>query len=299
MLTALIFPVISGLLWAVVGLIMSLVARRGMKLSGVMVTSACCSATIGWIVIPRHAALFAGEVSRAAAVVPMMLGVGLTSFLAFSLMQIALRRGHHGIIWTIGQSSLIIPFTVGIVAYGNNATVTNILGVVCVLCALVAFGMSKRDGNALENGRWFPIALLCMVIIGLQQTLNSIPSQWKDWSDVARIRVPLVYTGTFLGYGTHTILRRHLPTWREMKLGFIQTAISLTSLVIHMEGMDRLRHFNLVNIAYPIATGVCILGFALYSLLVLKEHATKATLLGFAAGLIGIALFFAGALLQS
>jgi hypothetical protein len=50
---------------------------------------------------------------------PMMLAAGMINAWGVLTLQRAMRRGHHGVTWAIGQSAMVVPFLVGVLVFGD------------------------------------------------------------------------------------------------------------------------------------------------------------------------------------
>ena len=76
-----------------------------------------------------------------------MLSSGIICSFGVILMQKGMRGGHHGIVFTISQSAMIIPFLCGIIIFGEKITLYQLAGMIFVLISFVAFGMGQGESK--------------------------------------------------------------------------------------------------------------------------------------------------------
>jgi drug/metabolite transporter (DMT)-like permease len=282
---------IVGILWATVGIIYSRVARRGEDFVSFISFNSLLTTVSAWIIIPRHDLLIAQPITSHLPLLSVMLLAGLFSSFGMTAMHHSMRRGHHGATWTIGQSALIFPFALGIGIWGDSVKIINVCGFLTILTGIVLLGMvatENRESAKPSAGGWLSVALLSLLLLGIGQTLTTIPSRWLDWQDTARMRVPLLLTGSMIGYFTLMIgLRRQfrIRAWRE---GIILCAIGLLSQLLLFWALDVFAASSRSALVYPVAIGTCTTAFAIYSMVYLKEEATVFHVLGIGLGCIGV-----------
>ena len=284
---------IVGVLWAVVGVIFSRVARSRQDFAGFMAFSSLVTAACAWLFLPDHAVLLKEGWTFGVRASLVMLLAGLCSAAGFVAMNRGMRAGHHGATWTIGQSALVIPFLVGVLLFSDRVYVRNAIGVGAILTAIAVFGGKDetRTGAGNEASRWWlGLALLSLLCLGSNQTLTTLPSRWSGWEDTARLRVPMLCLGSALGYN---ILRgTWWRSWRTLawRQAMLLSAVGVSSQVLLISAMDSFAASDRAALVYPVAVGTCITVFALYSVFVLREKATVKNILGMVLGCAGIIL---------
>lgn len=284
---------ITGLSWSAVGVVYSHVARHKLDLFAVKGVQTLLGAVFAWVFIADWPALLRGDAIRLGELALVMLGSGLLNGVGVIAMQKAMRAGHHGIVWTMGQSAMVLPFAYGVLFFGEAAPLRRCAGVALVLGSLVLFGLKRRSVTPVKgeaSGAWFPLALLTLLLLGSHQSLATTPAHWQGWEDAARMRVPFATLGIALCYVAPTVARRAWPNRKTLGVGLVLLGIGVPTQLIFYTGMDALRAHKMVSLAYPLAVGTCIVVFALYSALVLKERKTPASLAGIALGIGGLAL---------
>lgn len=294
MLSGLTLVIVAGLLWGCVGILHSRVAGGRLSFTGYGAMSTAVAAVVGATLYVRWTPLLAGAATRTGTLVAVMAASMLLNVSGFLLVQRALRRGHQAGTWTVAQSAMIFPFLAGVALWGDSLSPARVAGFVAILAGIAAIGRGRAvvagSHPASHGGRWFGLALLAFGLLGGQQVLTHVPSHWADWSDVANLRPTIMFVTGALAYGTLTVWTRAWPGRREALLAALGAVIALTSQACLFAGMDRLSGAGLGAIVYPAAIGVCILTFALYSLLVLREPTSRYHWLGLACCIAGIAV---------
>jgi multidrug transporter EmrE-like cation transporter len=293
MLQGLVFTLITGLLWAAIGMAYSVMAQRRMSFFTVMGPSFAVTAVLAWLVVPDHHMLSSGAVERFGLLAAVMAGSGAITVGGMACMQAGMRRGHHGACWAVGQSALVAPYLCGVVLFGEQLVWQRALGVVLILGSIVALGRARTatDTEAAHgNGNWFGLAIGSLALLSVAQSLTTLPSHWDGWSDAANLRVPLFFTGLSAAYLTAALVVGKIPDKAELCVAASLVFMGLPSHFCLYKAMDCLKPLQMVGAVYPLAVGTCILGFALYSLLVLKEKTTTFHIVGLAVGLTGIVL---------
>lgn len=291
----LLFALITGLLWGSVGVIFSWVAKNKYDYLSLMTTSILISAVFAWITIPQYSVFFSDtDVPRLTELSIIFVLSGVFAAFGMVCMNKGMRMGHHASTWTIGQSALALPFLTGVFIWNDIARIWNVIGVAAILSGIVLLGISKQEKEeeiTKQSGvPWLIIALGALFLLGIQQTLTTIPSRWEGWSDIARLRVPLGRTGGLIGFFSVAILLKRYPDKKIIKFGLLLSLVGLPSQVLFFKSLDYFAQVSRAAIAYPIAVGTCIVSFALYSVFVIREPLNKVRTAGIIFGTIGIVL---------
>ncbi|MBD3421050.1 MAG: hypothetical protein GF398_13100 [Chitinivibrionales bacterium] len=286
------FALFTGLLWGSVGVVFSKGAGKKYDYVGFMVTSQLINVIFGWILIPRYDILLSGKAPQLFQMSAALFLSGIFGAVGMMFMNKGMRMGHHASTWTIGQSALAIPFLAGVVAWRDSVHLWNVLGVAAILAGIALLGKSKEGRTTIATGKketpWFFIALAALLILGIQQTLTTIPSRWPGWTDAARLRVPLAAAGSLSGYVFFSLLLRRYPDKNTIKYGAVLACVSLPGQLTFFKSLDYFAQASKAAIAYPVAVGTCIISFALYSALVIKEPLNRARVAGMVLGTAGI-----------
>jgi uncharacterized membrane protein len=291
----------AGLMWAGIAALFSHVARHGKDHVAVLGLSSLISVAATWILVPDYSKLLAGDATRIADLAIVMALGGLFVGLGMTILPAAMRMGHHGATWTIGQASLIVPAVVGLLVWGDRPAPHNLVGVAIVMVSLVCLGIAKGarsdpKKNAPREKRspalWFTMSILAFCLLGLEQTAKTMPSTWPDWEDTARLRPPLALTASMIVYQVIALAQRRYRRPLPIREALILPVLVVPSHFIIYGAVDLFDEAGRAGLGYPTAVSTCIVSFALYSVFVLREPLTRwraAGLVLCAAGIIMVA----------
>lgn len=292
MVKGLLLLLTTGILWCCSGVLYSTVARKKLDFAAVMSVTTALNSLLCWLFFVDYEKMAnqpPGTVLRLAGI---MFMVGILASTAFIIMQRAMKDGHHGIIWTISQSAMILPFSVGILMFHEPLLFWNGGGMLFVFFSFFLFGIQKNEKTSSrpKNSKWFWLSLLTFFVLGSAQSLSTIPSYWPGWVDDANLRPPLMSAGFAIGYTAIMLSRKNRPTKETLKYSLLIICTSLPSYFASYASMDALSPFNKVSLVYPVGVGISIVGFVLYSLIILREHSTWSSRLGILFALTGLGL---------
>jgi len=285
---------LTGLIWCGNGIIFSYAARKSLDFIAIMFTATLLGAILFWIFMSKPQMILNGTASRLSELAIIMLSSGIIGTIGVIIMQKAMRSGHHGIVWTISQFALIVPFFWGIIVFQEPTTLLKNIGILCVLTSFLAFGAGQSRSQQQADKPilfWFPMTMLAFVILGIHQSISLIPGYWQNWEDSANLRGALINTGFFLSYLIAVIFSGRLPTNRTvLKLGLLSGVLVFISPITLFRSMDLLARANMLSMVYPLTVGTCIIAFIIYSILFLKEKSSFTTLAGIGVGIAGLIL---------
>ena len=312
MVAGMAMAIVTGFTWVVVGVVSSGTARRGAN-----------SALVQWLtqmlgmVAVAGILAFKGAAPFREAFVPGMkclwatlafAGFGFINYYMLAAMNEAMRRGPHGMAWTITQSGFILPFLMICVVFPGRAGLTawRAIGILAILFNVVVDGVSKgssSDGGKSSSKSWFWIALLALFLCGANQCCAELPSYLPEGAYSERLgvegRMAWSGIGALIAWAIHAIFRsgpRRLaapwPEFRAALLGALAITVVNTavSYFLFYPCMDRLADAGVGAIAHPLMVGACFCGFFIYSAFFLRERTTALQKIGFAVGLAGVAL---------
>jgi drug/metabolite transporter (DMT)-like permease len=285
----------TGLVWAFIGGLISYTARNNVNLVLLQCTQVVMTMIITFTIFPDYHMLSHGISSSTLILVGILLVAGSLNALATLTVQRAMRTGHQGVVWSISQSALVIPFLAGVLFFGEKLSLLHVTGIVLLLISLAAFGFAKNNTKEeypkeefKKSPSWFFFALLALSIYGVQQTLMTMPSHLLSLTDSAHIRIPLISLGNGLVYFSIWGKRPVLPTKHIFLLAAFTSLVSITSSFCLFTGLDKLAQSGMASVGFPICVGTCISGFAIYSILVLREKCTWIHIAGILLGLMGV-----------
>ncbi|HEX2950882.1 MAG TPA: hypothetical protein VHV83_15170 [Armatimonadota bacterium] len=294
MLTGIFFALATGVAWAIIGVLYSYAAKKGMDIIRFQLAINLLSCVVSWAGLCHWPALLHGEIPRWQAFIPVMLIAGALNITGMILMTLAMRYGHQAGAWTIGQSAMVVPFLAGILFWHDQAHLMNLLGVACCIGGIILFGQKQQEQANTTGKSWFVLALAAFAVVGISQTCTTVPSHWSQWIDTAALRVPLTNTGGLLAVSLAlTANRSTMPHQSAGKLWITAALCAIVAVLGQITlyaGMDYLAKVNQVAIVYPISVSVCVLGFVAYSRLFLHERLGVAGRFATCLGVLGLIL---------
>lgn len=292
MITGLLLTVLAGCIWSLCGIANSYCARFNLSITTYLFSNTLCSCILASIFIVRHDVVSSSSWGTLCAI---LIPAGIFNTGGALLLQYALKRGHHGIIFLLTQSAMIAPLLAGVLFFGENLSSFQAVGCCAILCGMICCAVPKlsfKKAPASEeqaheeekkSGRylWLILALCSFSSYSIAQTMMTLPSLIQ-LQDPARMRSALLYLGSALlmtAFGPISGTKLQFNK-KLILLGIIVSILSLLSMVILFSALDRLSMYHLSSIGFPLAIAASLTGFTLYSLFIMKEKCYKMTLLG-------------------
>ncbi len=287
---------LTGFLWALVGVIFSHVSRQNIEFVSFMFVSSLINATGAWIFIfkPNYPVGGGGVVWLNMVVV--MVFASLFGSLGFQLMSLAMRKGNRGVIWAVSQSAMILPLFAAVFFFNEKLGVLNWLGIILILVGLATLGIKKNATEKSINsaGGWLWMTYAVFLLVGISLALTTLPSHWKSFHDGASLRLPVIFTTSALYFMVQIIAKgKKFLTRRIFMLGLTYSAVVFLGQICLYRSLDGLAQFGRVGMVYPVAMGICVLLFSIYSVLLLKDEfkgRMLASVIGIAGGIFLLAL---------
>jgi drug/metabolite transporter (DMT)-like permease len=293
MLSGILLAVATGALWGGVGIVMSLVAARNIDYISFIFCNALLASLLSWMIFPEFVVLKQSGFKPHIAITLIMMGAGMALMIGMYLINMAMRRGHHGIAWTIGQSSLVIPFLFGLIVLQENSSWFKSVGVLLIIGSLALFGRAQNSEESKQPGSfsvWLFLVLSAFFLFGLQQIATILPSYFGRFNDTAALRIPLQNTGRLAGAALLLVFTSRTFSLKGIPYALILAAIGLTSQILFFKAMDTLAQFESAGLTYPLAIGTNLTLFAAYSIVIRKEVNGLLHLGGIVLGIVGIVL---------
>lgn len=281
-ITALIFV---GLTWTFVGIIIGSAPKHGLKTSFIQFCGAIISVLVSLGVIcfmPRM-----GTVPQVFyAVMGTLVAAGSINFAMLECMAAAMQRGPNGLIWSLIQSALVIPFLAGVIFFDSELNCIRGAGVLLIVLSIIILGAQKKNDSQ-GKGHWRLLTFIAFILAGLTITLTNAPSYFRQADTVTSVQRALAFaTGTFLAStlrnlcttGAKNILREFSKHIRSRRfITFILTLQGfgvISAYFLSYPAMNALAKAGTGAIAYPLMITSCIIGFNLYSMFILREKWT-------------------------
>ncbi len=283
MLTGFLLAVFTGLTWCAIGMVLSRCARDHFDAVAYSLIQGAGSAVFTFLCYVNTAEF---ELRTAWPLILLIVGAGVVNGSSQAFVKRAMSRGHHGPVWAISQSALVLPFLFSCFVFGERGTVFQWGGTV-----LIAAGILIPVAGEFRRAReWFLPAFLSFLMFGLCQVLYLFPSREAVFADPAHLRPTLVCLGNLTGWSLVGICRGTRPEFsRAVTLtGIGMALLSVLSLKAFFESLDILTRCGLGGIGIPVVVGSNIAFFALYALVILREKNKPRDWAGLAAVLAGI-----------
>ena len=297
-----------GASWCMVGVIFGDAPKRGLQTALIQFSGACCSLLIGlfiaFFILTEPTTCSRQEMFYTCGTIFL---ASIFNYLGLQAMTAGMKCGPHGAVWGIMQSALIFPYLVGLIFFLQPLTLPNILGMLLVMSALVFFAMAKNQkaqpGMKICS-KWRFYAFLALGIIAIQQNLATAPSAYFESPKLVSpvVRSLSGAAGTLFAACIWTLVMeiRRRGSAKEMFSGLKNPWLYLYVLgmqpfnlffayALLYPGLDAMGRAGVGSICYPLLVGSCIVSFSLYSILVLKEKASKVQIAALVLCMIGLA----------
>ncbi len=298
----------GGVSWVWVGIVYSRAAHTNTDASLIQFYSALVSIGINLAVLPMwnhlHPPAPDLPVSILATVAATQLLFGAINFFMIRAMTLAMERGPNGVVWSITQSGMVLPFLMGILVFGVELTPGMAAGILLIVTSIALFGLGKNAPKTAGGGGhrpWFHLALLSFLLCGANQCFGNLASYLPRGQEVSSVfRSLWSALGAILPWCRLALVnwirtRKGIPGSRDVPFGrifgyaFSMQAIGIPcSYFLFYRGLDGMQRLGHGSAAYPILVCSCLAGFFLYSALFLRERTTRVQLVGAAAAFLGV-----------
>lgn len=283
-----------GIVWVLVGVVMTRVAAAGVSSIVFYATGCWIAAIVSWLLFADWSILMAGLPPRAGELAGWLGVSGTFNSIGQLLLIKAMKSGHKGVSWAIVQIAMLIPFLSSVLFWGEKISWPGIAGMAALLGAIV-FMAQQRSGAEFRGPGGSKFVWLCAVVgaltmIGSAQAFQAVPSYWTGWADEARLRVCLLALGGALANTIWMVLLRQKVSLPALRYGACWAVLALISYGLLFVGLDHLAAAGMSGYAFPLGQATCMIGFAFFSRFWLKEPFHWPARLGLALGLLGILL---------
>lgn len=217
---------------------------------------------------------------------------GIANFYSYVFTSKAMRRGPNGLVWGIMQAGMIGSFLMGVICFGEKTAPLRLLGLVLILCGVLAMGLGK-GGKSAGGSNWIVPSLIAFLLVMATHCCNALPSYFPETARTGVLfRTMGSYSGGVIGFALTTlpgmIRTRDFGGRGERITAGILMVLNISASVFFYLGLDRLAKAGCGGLGYPVGIGVCIIGFSLYSMMILKEKFARLSLAGLISVGIGI-----------
>lgn len=291
MSSGLALTILTGVMWIGVGVVFSLAAKGQRCFISFMFVQSAVSTLAAWALIPDYDALLQGSHSRSWELAGVMALVALLGAGGFFAMKKAMQDGRHGAAWTISQSAMIVPFAASLLLWHEKAATLGWTGLALMLAGLPLCSSGKAGAGGKEPSKgWLPCVLLSFALLGASQAASMAPSHWDGWTDKANLRAPLLFLiSSALWLAAAWACGRRLDFAQSWRGATLYALFALAGQLLLYKALDAMSAEGMSGVVYPLAIGICVGGFLLYSAVFLKERPTFFNLAGAACSIAGMA----------
>lgn len=292
MTTAVLLMLLTGLVWAAVGVLFGAAPSERDRLYSFFAIGNLVFCAFALTMRPPSAAPVPEVLRMSALIVPS----AVMEVVAFLLLKRAMERGSQGVAWCVAQSAMVIPF-LGLVAFLRNpSSAAQWAGLGLVLAGLALLGREKPSGNSAATGNAYILfALAAFALLGIGQFLRLVPGYAGFSPEAMTWRLPLHSLAAAL-YWIAVCSAKHLRSvrtvWRSAVPYGIVVALGEACFYLAADAADKLL---LTSLVMPVSLGACILLFTLYCRIFRGERLSPVGWTAVALDIIGIALLSCGA----
>lgn len=272
MFSGLLIAVGAGSVWTLSGVMNSCCAKFKLSITTYLLSNVLCSFVLSLIFRVVYRNLSAGDLK----IIGILFAAGMLNTGGALLLQHALSRGYHGIVFLISQSAIVFPFLAGLFLFDERPSAVRLIGCIGIFLGMASCSLPKlfeKNGNGRGSCLWLILSILSFLSFGLAQVLMTVPS-WKTIPDPAHVRTAALYAGSTVMMCLYTVFARNVRLSFSKKLAVCGIAVSILNLVsmgLMFFALDILARYNLSAVGFPLAIASSMAGFTLYSILILKE----------------------------
>lgn len=289
LIRGIIFTLVTGLAWTGVGICFSHVVKKNIHFTGFMLLYSLVISIAAWLFFPDYVRLGQVTANDWKILLVTMLPCGLLGMTGFLVMRSAMAAGHHGVVWALAQSAVVVPCLFAVTVFHERIGWAATVGVALLLAGMAMLSLGKRSENNVTSRGWLVMALCSFLLIGIGQTFSLLPSYLKMIGAVGSLRVPLVVS-VGIGWLIPVIWQRRGIGMETVIPALIYAALVLIGQYGLFQALDAMSACGIGSLVYPLAIGISIVMFAFYSRFYLREKTDIVMVSGIVAVAGGIIL---------
>ncbi|MBR2439513.1 MAG: EamA family transporter [Lentisphaeria bacterium] len=284
MLTGVLLTVAAGSFWSLSGVVNSCCAKYKLDIVTYLFSNVVFSFLLSLIFCFDYSV----PPQRLAFTALIMIPSGMINTSGALLLQAALKRGHHGIIFLIANAAMVVPFLAGILFFGEWPSLLQLFGSFAIFAGIFCCSYPKlKSGDEKNNDtKWFRYALLTFLCFGISQTLMTMVSFpcFREYAIPGNSKTTLLYCGCSILMTLRSIdavRKKELRFSKKLVLcGFLVSLCNLMSMYLMFYALDSLGKVGFASIGFSLASSTSLGMFTLYSIFVIKEKCYFMTILG-------------------
>lgn len=281
-----------GATWALIGVVLTKVAKSNTSAITFYMSGCWLAAGFSWLFLADWPVL-AVEIPARTAELSVWLGLsGILNSLGQLLLVNAMNSGHKGVSWAIVQTGMLIPLIASFIFWSERISLAGACGIALLLLAIILMSRGRRDSEAQPacgiSAKWLFFVFGALFLIGSSQAFQTVSSHWANWQDEGNLRVCFLATSGAIANTFWVALQRETITRKAIGYGAVWAVLAIFSYIILFHAIDILAREGMSGFVFPFSQATCMVGFALYSLLLLKERFSRSACYGLCCGVTGI-----------
>ena len=292
MFSGISFLTITGIMWVLMGAVISRAAQKQLNISFIQGISGFLVAIL---ILP---AAFTGNLPAWQICLTIFVA-GFFNYYIFLLINKAMKLGPNGLIWAMCQSAFVIPFIMGIAIFSVPCSKVRLVGLLLLLFSTALMGLSgqknTQESSGKKSNKWLYCTVIGFFLTGLDQAGNNLPSYFIQEEAFGfcglMARSGLCGAGFAAAWVSHALFCKENRFARNCMLDtFLMTGSIIGATICLFYGLDKMASIGAGAIGYPLATGVTIASFQIYTAVVLKERLSMLGIASILLCLTGIAM---------
>ena len=283
MLTGILLTVAAGSFWSLSGVVNSCCAKYKLDIITYLLSNVVCSFLLSLIFCFDYSTPWKNTGVMALIMIPS----GMINTSGALLLQAALKRGHHGIIFLIANAAMIIPFFAGILLFGEKPSLIQLCGSAAIFCGIFCCSAPRLKSPDQKKGtNWFLYAILTFLCFGISQTLMTMTSFpcFSDYAIPGNSKTTLLYCGCSMLMtmkSLEAVRKRELQFSKKLILcGFLVSLCNLVSMYLMFYALDSLGKAGFASMGFALASSTSLAMFTIYSIFIIREKCYFMTILG-------------------
>ena len=286
-----------GLLWSFVGVYYKLMANWKLNPYNVGIITGLIGILLTLTFVTKTGKFIAGDVALPSwGYALFVLFAGFANTGGCYILQRSMLYGKSGVTWAIGQCALIVPFFAITIIFSEPWDMLKLAGTAAIVAGMItiaARNSQKQQNDAPKPRYGLQLAVVSFAVLGLAQSMTSATS-FMTYTDPGICRPFIAGIGGILATITGKIYLKDKGFYFPKKLFWVVLLLAMQAVIVQAMqffALDRLKACGMNGVFFPIAIGLCIAGYSVWSVVFFKEKSSRLFFGGVAVILGGIACF--------